>query len=88
MDWQSLFMSQSSAPAAGMFGSSILLIALVILWSLVWKGLALWKAARNGSKPWFIVLLVVNTVGILDILYIYVFSRKKQVQIPPANPQI
>jgi hypothetical protein len=50
----------------------------VVIWSLVWKGLALWKAARAGSKPWFIVLLIVNTVGILEILYIYVFSRKSQ----------
>ena len=53
-----------------------ILLAIVLIWSLVWKGLALWKAGRAGSKPWFIVLLVVNTVGILEILYIYVFSRK------------
>lgn len=58
---------------AGMFG--ILFIPLLI-WSIVWKGLALWQAARRGDKVWFIVLLVVNTVGILEILYLYVFSKK------------
>jgi hypothetical protein len=48
----------------------------IIIWSLVWKGLALWKAARRGEKVWFVALLVVNTVGILEILYLYVFSKK------------
>ena len=47
-----------------------------LIWSLIWKALALWKAARLGSKPWFAVLLVVNTLGILEILYLYVFSKK------------
>jgi len=59
--------------ATGMGG---LVFALVIIWSIVWKGLALWKAAREESKVWFVVLLVVNTLGILEILYLYVFSRK------------
>ena len=53
-----------------------ILLAVVLIWSLVWKGLALWRAARAGSKWWFIAMLVINTVGILEILYIYVFSRK------------
>ncbi len=63
----------------GMFsgsGGSALLILLVI-WSLIWKGLALWKSARQGSKAWYVVLLIINTLGILEILYIYVFSKKK-----------
>lgn len=45
-------------------------------WSVVWKGLALWRAAHKEQKWWFIAFLVVNTVGILEILYIYVFSRE------------
>ena len=49
---------------------------LIIIWSLFWKGWALWRAARKGSKIWFVVLLVVNTLGILEILYIYIFSKK------------
>jgi len=48
----------------------------LMLWSLVWKGWALWIAAKNNSKPWFIALLLINTVGILEILYIFVFGRK------------
>lgn len=56
------------------------LLYLVLIWSLIWKGLALWKAARQGQKVWYIALLIVNTLGILEILYIYVFSKMKKPQ--------
>jgi hypothetical protein len=67
-----------------------LVVAVVAIWSLIWKGLALWKSARQGSKVWFVVLLLVNTLGILDILYIYVFSRKDRVKkmMEPAQPVV
>lgn len=48
----------------------------LLIWSAIWKGLALWRAARNDSKAWFIVMLVVNTAGILEILYYFIFSKK------------
>lgn len=53
------------------------LIILLVLWTLPWKGVALWKSARNSDKWWFIALLIINTLGILEILYIYIFSKKK-----------
>jgi hypothetical protein len=53
-----------------------LLFSAAVIWSFVWKGLALWKAARNGHRNWFIALLFINTLGILEILYIYVFSKR------------
>jgi membrane protein DedA with SNARE-associated domain len=53
------------------------LIWLIILWILPWKGIALWKAARNEHKWWFIALLVLNTLAILEIIYIFFFSKKK-----------
>lgn len=40
------------------------------VWELAWKGMALWKAGRNSQQGWFIVLLVVNSVGILPIIYL------------------
>ncbi len=48
---------------------------LVVAWSMAWKGLALWKAAGRKEKVWFVVLFVINTVGILEILYLLVFSN-------------
>jgi len=53
----------------------VFLIVVIGVWSLVWKGLALWKSAGKGQKVWFVVLLVFNTIGILEILYIYIFSK-------------
>ncbi len=50
---------------------------IILVWSLYWKGLALWKSARAGSRNWFIALLLIQTIGILDILYIYAFSKPK-----------
>jgi phosphoglycerol transferase MdoB-like AlkP superfamily enzyme len=50
-------------------------ILLAVIWSLAWKGVALWKSGRKNQLVWFIVLLVVNTLGILEILYIFVFSK-------------
>ncbi len=51
-------------------------IALAAVWIIPWKGVALWRAARNRSVAWFVILLLVNTVGILDIIYIFAFSNK------------
>jgi len=51
------------------------LFAAISVWSLVWKGLALWKSSKKNQPIWFIILLVVNTVGILEILYIFIFSK-------------
>lgn len=55
---------------------SIILIVLII-WAFIWKGLALWNAAINEEKYWFVAVLILNTVGILEILYLFVFSKKK-----------
>jgi len=59
------------------FGHIGLVLILVIVWSFVWKGIALWKAARNNSLPWYIALLIINTLGVLEILYIFIFSKVK-----------
>ena len=60
---------------AGQLGISIWLLVVLFIWSSVWKALALWKSARRKSIPWFIILFLVNTAGILEILYIFVFSE-------------
>lgn len=59
-------------------GWIILAILLMVLWTVPWTGVALWKAARRNDKWWFIVLLVVSTLGLLEILYIFVFSKEKE----------
>jgi hypothetical protein len=53
------------------------LILLVLLWSIVWKGLALWHSARRAQPWWFTILLVVNTLGILEIIYLFFVAKLK-----------
>ncbi len=48
---------------------------VLALWSVFWKGMALWRAARHRQLNWFIVLLVVNTAGLLEIAYILWFQK-------------
>jgi len=53
----------------------LLIAAIAAAWTLPWKGFALWKSARYGQKFWFLILLIINTLGILEILYIFIFSE-------------
>lgn len=54
------------------------LIILLAVWTIPWKGVALWKAARSGQKIWFLVLFLINTLAIFEILYIFIFSKKNK----------
>ena len=53
------------------------LIVILAFWTIVIKGYALWNAARGGQKWWFIALLVINTVGLLEIVYLVWFRSDK-----------
>jgi len=48
------------------------------IWTVIWKGLALWKSAHNKQMRWFVFLLVLNTAGILEIIYIIWFQKHKK----------
>ncbi|MFO0920292.1 MAG: DUF5652 family protein [Candidatus Saccharimonadales bacterium] len=52
------------------------IISLLVIWELIWKAWALWLSARNNDKAWFIVLFLINSLGILPIFYVFVFSRR------------
>jgi methionyl-tRNA synthetase len=58
----------------------MVLFAILAVWVIVWKGIALWKAARNNQTAWYVILLIVNTLGILEIVYIFFFARKQNSQ--------
>ena len=57
------------------------ILIILAIWDLAWKGVSLWKASKNNSMPWFIALLVLNTIGILPIIYVFFFSKKKNQSI-------
>jgi hypothetical protein len=48
---------------------------VLVIWIIFWKGWALWIAARKGEFWWFLVILIVNTFGILEIVYLFVFKK-------------
>ena len=52
-------------------------LTVLAVWTIIWKGVALWKAARNSQITWYVIMLLVNTLGILEIVYIIFFSKKK-----------
>jgi methionyl-tRNA synthetase len=64
---------------AGPFPQWIVLFMLVVaLWTMPWKGVALWRAGGNKHLGWFVALFLLNTLAILEIIYIFGFSKKKQ----------
>ncbi len=66
------------------YATFIVLIICIAIWDLIWKLTAMWKASKRGSKGWFVVLMVLNTMGILPILY-HLCTKKKKVS--PAQQQ-
>lgn len=72
MDWLGL-----AYPHTSIF---VIFIIIAAIWSGVWKGIALWRAGGNKHLVWFICIFIFNTLGILEIIYIFGFSRKK---LPP-----
>src|SRR3989338_3968633 len=85
MDW--------SRVGFGLFGGMMFggFMLLLVAWTLYWKYKSLWYAAKHDHKWWFIALLIINTAGILEILYLYVFSKKMpghdEKSVPMMPPQ-
>ena len=52
-------------------------VLIVVVWDMVWKGLGMWKAGRHNQLGWFVAMFVLNTLGILPILYILFFQKKR-----------
>lgn len=73
------------------------MFALFALWSLFWKGLALWHSARRGETWWFLALLLLNTAGVVEIIYLFAIAKMKfdelipgmkgKMKMPPAPPR-
>ena len=54
-----------------------MLIPFLII-DVILKGFALWKSAKKGQTVWFIFLLIINSAGILPLIYLLLeyFSDK------------
>ena len=51
------------------------LFFLALIWTIAIKGYALWHAAKRNEKWWFIALLVINTFGILELVYLIFYAK-------------
>ena len=61
--------------------TELVAIALLVIWSLAWKGFALWTAAGLRHKYWFVVIFIINTFGILEIIYYFLVAKKYKVEV-------
>ena len=55
----------------------MVLIGALLVWTLFWKGASMWHAARRHEGVWFVILLLFNTVGILDMIYLFGVAKIK-----------
>lgn len=65
--------------------SNLGIILALVAWTLPWKGVALWKAARLSHKKWFIGLLIINSLALLEIYYIFFVAREYKVEVETAE---
>ena len=66
------------SPFAPLIVGIFTLLFLMVIFVIVLKGYSLWCAARAGQKWWFIALLVLNTLGILEVVYLIWFRPKNE----------
>ena len=64
----------------------LFLLIAIIIWSAVWKAIAMWHSARNKQVAWFVIFCIFNTIGLLEILYM-AFWRKNKNQVMPVIVQ-
>lgn len=57
--------------------NELILLLITIIWVLPWKAYSLWNASKRGEKGWFVVILVLNTFGIIEIFYTFFIAKKK-----------
>ncbi len=57
-------------------GMNLTGLLLLAFWSIIWQGFALWHSARAGQRNWFLANLLLNTLGIIPIIYLIWFREK------------
>jgi len=80
----SLFLTDSNV--LGLSVLSGIGVFSLLLWTLPWKGYALWRAAQNNHRVWFVVLFLVNTAALLEMIYIFFVDRKQRQSHSKTTP--
>ena len=58
-----------------------LVLILLTLWTIPWKVYSVWLAVKHNHKKWFVALLILNTIGILEIFYIFKIAKKSWAEV-------
>jgi len=60
----------------------IYIILALLVWKLIWYGLAIYGSIKRDQKTWFVVLFVaafvLNDLGILAIIYLIIYRSKNK----------
>jgi predicted Na+-dependent transporter len=83
-----VILSSNLAVAPDKIAIFFILLIVIMIWSGVWKAIALWKSARNKQIAWFVVLCIFNTIGILEILYIAFWQKNKNAAKPAVKEAV
>lgn len=54
------------------------ILPALLTWEAIWKAIALWNAGRNNHLIWFIAIFVINSLGILPIIYLIILKKKEK----------
>lgn len=60
------------------------IIALAVF-SVVLKAIALWKSARRNQKGWFVSLVILNTLGLLPVIYLVLNRKSKNTTVQKSE---
>lgn len=58
-----------------------ILSVILIIWTVVWKIYAVWIAVKNNQKKWFLAIMILNTVSILEIFYVFKVAKKSWAEV-------
>jgi len=70
-----------------MFGGMGPLVYLLALLDLILKGITLFKSAQRSQKVWFVALLLINSLGLLPIVYLLVNNDVQLKQMYSVFPK-
>ncbi len=61
----------------------ILKIVLIVvsIWAIPWKIYGAWLAARHENRKWFLAIIILNTLSILELYYIFFVLKKTWVDV-------
>ena len=65
-----------------------LIVLVMVIWSIFWKCYSVWTAVKRGDKRWFVALVILNTAGILDMIYIFGVVKKSTSDVKSALKRV